>query len=95
MGPVRLVDAGGIGVERVESGDIVVMRSFDAGLSPLVLLAGGIVSELGGPLSPGSVLAREFGVPMVAGVSAATTGLRDGEPVRVDGDRGTVERIGS
>ncbi len=95
VGPARLVDAGGIGVERVAPGDIVVMRSLDVGLSPMVLLAAGIVTELGGPLSPGSVLAREFGVPMVAGVSSATTGLRDGEPVRVDGDRGTVERIGS
>ena len=95
VGPARLVDAGGIGVERVGPGDIVVLRSFDAGLAPLVLLAAGIVSELGGPLSTGSVLAREFGVPMAAGVSTAMTGLRDGEPIRLDGDRGTVERVGS
>ncbi|MBV9948961.1 MAG: hypothetical protein JOZ69_19080, partial [Myxococcales bacterium] len=51
------------------------------------------VTELGGPLSHAAVVAREFGVPSVVNVSGATRAIRTGDALRVDGDRGMVERV--
>jgi pyruvate,water dikinase len=56
-------------------------------------MAGGIVCELGSALSHGAVVAREYGVPAVLRVPAVTTTVQDGERLRVDGDRGLVERL--
>jgi pyruvate,water dikinase len=75
-----------------QAGDVLVVRSLDAGLSPLLLLASAVVSELGVPLAQGAVLARELGVPAVVHAFSATSTLREGERVVVDGDRGTVTR---
>ena len=58
-----------------------------------ILFAGGLVCESGGVLSHGAILAREYGLPAVAGVPSATTTVQDGERLRVDGDRGVVERL--
>jgi pyruvate,water dikinase len=52
-----------------------------------------VVTELGGPLSHAALVAREYGVPAVVNVTGATLVLRNGDHVRVDGDRGTVERM--
>ncbi len=76
--------------QRLNAGDILVARTTDVGWSPWFAVAGGLVTEIGSPLSHGAVVAREYGIP--AGVGAAgATGLRDGTRVRVDGSRGTVE----
>jgi pyruvate,water dikinase len=48
------------------------------------------VTDVGGPISQGSSVAREFGLPAVLGTENATRRLRDGDLVRVDGDRGVV-----
>jgi pyruvate,water dikinase len=50
--------------------------------------------EVGGMMTHGSVVAREYGIPGVVGVNAATTRLKTGQRVRVDGSRGVVEVLG-
>jgi pyruvate,water dikinase len=55
--------------------------------------AAAIVAEVGGQLSHGAIIAREYGIPAVMNVAQAATQLQDGQRVRVDGDRGTVERL--
>jgi pyruvate,water dikinase len=74
-------------------GEILVARTTDIGMSPLFLLAAAVVTELGGPLSHTAIVAREYGVPAVVNVDGCTLSIRTGDRVRVDGDRGTVERL--
>jgi pyruvate,water dikinase len=74
-------------------GDILVAPSTDPAWTPLFLAAGGLVMEAGGMLSHGSVVAREYGIPAVVGVGQATSTLRDGQLIRVDGTSGVVEPI--
>jgi phosphohistidine swiveling domain-containing protein len=76
-------------------GEILVVHTTDVGWTPLFLVAAGIVTELGGPLSHAAVVAREFGVPSVVNVVGATRAIRTGDVLRVDGDRGVVERVRS
>jgi pyruvate,water dikinase len=78
----------------LEPGEVLVVHATDVGWTPLFLLAAGVVTELGGPLSHAAVVAREFGVPSVVNVAGATRAIRTGDRVRVDGDRGIVERLG-
>ena len=78
---------------RIHSGEILVSRTTDVGLSPLFLVAAAVVTELGGPLSHAAVGAREYGVPAVVNVTGATIAIRTGDRLRVDGDRGIVERL--
>ncbi len=92
-GRVRLVDAEARGAERVEPGDVVVVRTPDVGLAPLFFWSAAMVADVGSSLSHAAVMAREIGMPAVFGVLGASTTLRDGERVRVDGDRGEVERL--
>jgi pyruvate,water dikinase len=79
----------------IRPGEILVARTTDVGLSPLFLVAAGVVTELGGPLSHAALVAREYGVPAVVNVPGATTAIKTGDIVRVDGDRGVVERLDS
>jgi phosphohistidine swiveling domain-containing protein len=74
----------------LEPGEILVAPSTDPGWTPLFLTAGGLVMEMGGPNSHGAVVAREYGIPAVVGVADATTLLRTGQEVTVDGGAGTV-----
>ncbi|MEA4857611.1 PEP/pyruvate-binding domain-containing protein [Solidesulfovibrio sp.] len=74
-------------------GDILVARATDPGWTPLFVNAAAIVLEVGGMLQHGSLVAREYGKPCVAGVLDATRLLRDGEPVEVDGSWGRVRRL--
>ena len=92
-GKARLLPAGRELAEGIEPGEILVARTTDVGLTPLFLLAAGVVTELGGPLSHAALVAREYGVPAVVNVAGATVALRTGERIRVDGDRGYVERL--
>jgi pyruvate,water dikinase len=80
-------------LDALEPGEILVVHTTDVGWTPLFLVAAGVVTELGGPLSHAAVVAREFGVPSVVNVPDVTRVLRTGDIVRVDGDRGTVERV--
>lgn len=75
---------------RLEPGEILVCPATDPGWTPLFLTAGGLVMEIGGVITHGSVVAREYGIPAVVGVHNATTRLKTGQRVRVDGNRGCV-----
>lgn len=74
----------------LEPGEVLVAPSTDPGWTPLFMTAGALVMEMGGVISHGAVVAREFGIPAVVGVADATTQLRDGQVVTVDGATGTV-----
>ncbi|WP_104139865.1 PEP/pyruvate-binding domain-containing protein [Arthrobacter sp. ZGTC131] len=79
----------------LEPGEILVAPSTDPGWTPLFLTAGGLVMEMGGPNSHGAVVAREYGIPAVVGVADATSVLRTGQEVTVDGGAGTVVPAGT
>jgi phosphohistidine swiveling domain-containing protein len=81
--------------ERLAPGEILVCPGTDPAWTPLFLAAGGLVMEVGGMMTHGSVVAREYGIPAVVGVHQATTRLRNGQRVRVDGTAGTVEVLSS
>ena len=70
--------------------EILVAPSTDRGWTPLFLTAGGLVMEMGGMLSHGAVVAREYGIPAVVGVAGATDQIRTGQRVTIDGSAGTV-----
>ena len=70
--------------------EILVTVSTDPGWTPLFLRLRGLVMERGGQLSHGAVVAREYGLPAVAGVPGAVKRIRDGQRLVVDGNRGTV-----
>ncbi len=74
-------------------GEVLVVHTTDVGWTPLFPLAAAVVTELGGPLSHAAIVARELGVPTVVNVPGITRAVRTGERLRVDGDRGTVERL--
>ncbi len=71
-------------------GEILVCPATDPAWTPLFLAAGGLVMEVGGMMTHGSVVAREYGIPAVVGVSQATMRLKDGQRVRVNGSSGVV-----
>ncbi|MFC4591812.1 PEP/pyruvate-binding domain-containing protein [Sphaerisporangium corydalis] len=74
----------------LEPGEILVAPSTDPGWTPLFLTAGGLVMEMGGANSHGSVVAREYGIPAVVGVAHATARITTGQTITVDGTTGAV-----
>lgn len=94
-GPARVVGPGADPASSLRPGEILVARTTDIGMSPLFLVAAGVVTELGGPLSHAAIVAREYNVPCVVNVDGATCSVRTGERLRVDGDRGVVEKLDS
>ena len=74
----------------LEPGEILVAPSTDPGWTPLFLTAGGLVMEMGGSNSHGAVVAREYGIPAVVGVPDATSLIRTGQTITVDGASGRV-----
>jgi pyruvate,water dikinase len=74
----------------LEPGEILVAPSTDPGWTPLFLIAGGLVMEMGGANSHGAVVAREYGIPAVVGVANATGHITSGQRITVDGSAGTV-----
>ena len=75
---------------RLDPGEILVAPSTDPGWTPLFLIAGGLVMEMGGSNSHGAVVAREYGIPAVVGVPDATHRIRTGDLVTIDGAAGLV-----
>ncbi|MBI3776705.1 MAG: hypothetical protein HY273_14380 [Gammaproteobacteria bacterium] len=80
-------------IAHLREGDIVVTRQTDPGWACVFFLARGLVVERGGMLSHGAIIAREFGIPAVVGVSGATTRIRSGDGLSVNGDSGVVDII--
>jgi len=74
----------------VPPGRIIVAPSIDPGLTPLFVSSIGLVTEIGGVLSHGATVAREFGLPAVVGVPNATTLIQNGREITVDGTTGLV-----
>jgi pyruvate,water dikinase len=75
---------------RLEPGEVLVAPATDPGWTPLFLTASALVMEMGGMMSHGAVVAREYGIPAVVGVPEATTRIATGQHVVVDGSAGTV-----
>lgn len=88
-GRVRVVERPEDGLA-LEPGEILVARATDPGWTPLFVRAGGLVLELGGLLSHGAVVAREYRLPGVVNVVGATRVLRDGQEITLDGRSGAV-----
>lgn len=62
----------------------------EPGWAPLFLLARAVVTEVGGAICHGAIVAREYGIPAVVGVQGASTAIHDGDEITVDGNEGTV-----
>ncbi|MFO0614570.1 MAG: PEP/pyruvate-binding domain-containing protein [Polyangiaceae bacterium] len=77
----------------VVDGEILVTRFTDPNWTPALTRVRGIVTEVGGVLSHAAVIGREYGIPAVLNVTGATTAIRTGQRVRVDGNAGTVELL--
>jgi phosphoenolpyruvate synthase/pyruvate phosphate dikinase len=77
----------------LEAGDILVTAHTDPSWSPLFLAIAGLVTEVGGLMTHGAVIAREYGLPAIVGVEHATRLIRDGQRIRVHGTDGYVELL--
>jgi pyruvate,water dikinase len=77
----------------LEKGEILVAPYTDPAWTPLFPLASGLVTEVGGLMTHGAVVAREYGIPAVVGVDRATEAIPDGALVRVNGSEGYVEIV--
>jgi len=78
-------------VPEINRETILVVPYTDSGWAPLLARAGGMIAEVGGRLSHGAIVAREYGIPAVMDIQDATRLLKDGQLVRIDGQLGTVE----
>jgi rifampicin phosphotransferase len=79
----------------LDAGDILVTAYTDPSWTPLFVAIKGLVTEVGGLMTHGAVIAREYGVPAVVGVEQATRLIRDGQRIRVHGSQGYVELLPS
>ncbi|RPI90424.1 MAG: phosphoenolpyruvate synthase [Chloroflexi bacterium] len=77
--------------EQLNKGEILVAPHTDPAWTPLFLSTAGLVLEVGGLMTHGAVVAREYGIPAVVGVDGATEKIRTGQRIRVDGTHGWVE----
>ncbi|HEY4147318.1 MAG TPA: PEP-utilizing enzyme [Chitinophagaceae bacterium] len=77
----------------LEEGDILVTSFTDPSWTPLFVSIKGLVTEVGGLMTHGAVIAREYGIPAVVGVENATRLIKDGQRIRVNGTDGYVERV--
>jgi pyruvate,water dikinase len=75
----------------LEDGDILVTTFTDPGWTPLFVSIKGLVTEVGGLMTHGAVIAREYGLPAVVGVENATKLIKDGQRIRVHGTEGYIE----
>ena len=75
----------------LDEGDILVTAFTDPSWTPLFLTASGLVTQVGGLMTHGAVIAREYGLPAVVGVEQATHLIHDGQMIRVNGNAGYVE----
>ncbi|XP_070387389.1 rifampicin phosphotransferase-like [Dermacentor albipictus] len=77
----------------IQKGEILVTTATDTGWTPYFPLLAGVVTEIGGPLSHGAVVAREYGLPCVVGIEGITTMLTSGDYIELDGNTGLVRKI--
>ena len=77
----------------IEPGEILIAPVTDAGWTPLFINAGGLIVDVGGLLSHGSIVAREYGLPAVVGATGATKRIKTGDRVLLDGSSGMVVKL--
>ena len=77
--------------EKMRPDSILVCPTTTPAWTPLFTQARGLVTDIGGVLAHGSIVAREYGIPAVMGTTVATTRIQDGQVITVDGTAGTVE----
>ncbi len=75
---------------KMKPGDVLVAGTTTPAWTPLFAMASAVVTDIGGPLSHGSIVAREYGIPAVMGTGVATKRIRDGQMITVDGNAGMV-----
>jgi pyruvate, water dikinase len=90
QGLVKIVK-NSIDCSKFEAGDILVAEKTDPTMVVMMGKAAAIVTDTGGITSHASIVSREMGIPCVVATQNATTRLKDGQNVMVDGDKGTVE----
>jgi pyruvate,water dikinase len=76
--------------DQMQPGDILVASITTPAWTPLFAMASGVVTDIGGPLSHGSIVAREYGIPAILGTGFATKLIQSGQVIAVDGAAGTV-----
>jgi pyruvate,water dikinase len=76
--------------DQMQPGDILVAGITTPAWTPLFAMAAGVVTDIGGPLSHGSIVAREYGIPAVLGTGSATRFIQSGQTITIDGSAGTV-----
>ena len=82
-----------VDAEQLCEGEIMVASFTDIGWTPYFSIIAGLITEIGSPLSHGAVVAREYGIPAVVGAKGAKKFLSTGDFVRLDGNRGIIEKI--
>jgi pyruvate,water dikinase len=87
--PARVL-AGPEDFARMTPGEVLVARITTPAWTPLFAMASAVVTDVGGPLSHSSIVAREYGIPAVLGTGVATRRIASGQQIEVDGDAGTV-----
>ena len=75
---------------QMQPGDVLVASITTPAWTSLFAMASGVVTDIGGPLSHSSIVAREYGIPAVLGTAVATRRIQSGQQIKVDGDAGTV-----
>ncbi|XP_059048058.1 putative phosphoenolpyruvate synthase [Achroia grisella] len=80
-------------VHQLQQGDVLITHATDIGWSPYFPLLTGIVTELGGLISHGAVIAREYGLPCIVGAMDATDIFKTGDIVRLSGTKGLIEKV--
>ena len=93
-GPARVL-SGPEDFAQMRAGDVLVAAITTPAWTPLFARAAAIVTDVGGPLSHGSIVAREYGIPAVLGTGAATKRIRSGQVITVDGSAGMVTLLKS
>jgi len=78
---------------QMQPGDVLVASITTPAWTSLFAMASGVVTDIGGPLSHSSIVAREYGIPAVLGTAVATRRIQSGQLIRVDGDAGTVSLL--
>ena len=78
---------------QMQPGDVLVASITTPAWTSLFAMASGVVTDIGGPLSHSSIVAREYGIPAVLGTAVATRRIRSGQMIKVDGDAGTVRLL--
>ncbi|MEL4894920.1 glycerol-3-phosphate acyltransferase [Crocosphaera sp. Alani8] len=80
-------------IGKITNNTILVIPYADSGWGPLIANAGGIIAEVGGALSHGAIIAREYGIPAVMNIDHATEIFKEGQRLKIDGQQGIIELV--